>query len=116
MAENSGSDSTDPWRADIAFQIVNPLIDTERYPMNAFTKNVFAAVVLAGVAASPAMASVQSDVQQSLTGSGQIGVTVKDGVATLNGYSDTASKIAAERAALKNADVDSVINLVLTNG
>lgn len=84
--------------------------------MNAFTKNVFAAVVLAGVAASPAMANVQSDVQQAITGSGNISVTVKNGVATLNGYGDTASKAAAERAALRDADVDRVINLVLTNG
>ena len=51
--------------------------------------------------------------QQSISGSGQISVTVKDGVATLTGYGDTASKIAAERAALKSAGVDSVVNLVL---
>jgi len=84
--------------------------------MNAFTKNVFAAVVLAGVAASPAMANVQSDVQQAITGSANITVTVKNGIATLSGYADTASTVAAERAALRNADVDRVINLVLTNG
>lgn len=81
--------------------------------MNAFTKQLLAAVVLAGVAAAPAAASIQSDVRQAISGSGQINVTVKDGVATLTGYGDTASRIAAERAALKHAEVDSVVNQVL---
>ena len=84
--------------------------------MNAFTNHSFAALVLAAVMTVPAAASVQSDVQHSLTGSGNIGVVVEDGVATLSGYADSASKAAARRAALKNVEVDSVVNLVLTNG
>ena len=80
--------------------------------MNAFTTKALAALVLAGVMTAPAAANVQRDVQQSIT-SGNVNVTLDEaGVATLGGYTDSISRIAAKRAAEKNPDVDSVINLL----
>jgi len=80
--------------------------------MNAFTKQSLAALVLVGVMAAPAAASVQRDVQQSIS-SGNVSVTLNEaGVATLSGYTDSVSRIAAERAATNNPDVESVINLL----
>jgi len=80
--------------------------------MNAFTTKALAALVLAGVMAAPAAASVQRDVQQAISG-GNVNVTLNEaGVATLSGYTDNVSRLAAERAATSNPDVDSVINLL----
>jgi len=80
--------------------------------MIAFTTKPLAALVLAAVMAAPAAANVQRDVQQSITG-GNVNVTLNQaGVATLSGYTDSISRIAAERAAEKNPDVTSVVNLL----
>ena len=84
--------------------------------MNTLTKQVLAALVLASAVTAPALANIRSDVQESVTGSGNINVSVDAGVATLTGYGDWASKAAAERAALKSADVERVLNLILTDG
>ena len=80
---------------------------------NTFIKQAFAALVLAGAVAAPA-AAFQRDVQEALIGSGHLNVTLNDGVATLTGYGGTASKAAAERAALDNPEVTRVINLIET--
>jgi len=81
---------------------------------NTFIKQAFAALVLAGAVAAPAAAAFQQDVQEALIGSGHLNVTDNDGVATLTGYGGTASKAAAERAALDNPEVTRVINLIET--
>ena len=54
------------------------------------------------------------DMQQSI-GSGNVNVNVtldEAGVATLSGYTDSISRIAAERAAERSPEVRSVINLL----
>jgi|GEM_PF-2858825 len=80
--------------------------------MNAFTKQALAALVLAGAVAAPAAAGVQRDVQQAINGGNVIVSVSEEGVATLTGYTDGISRLAAERAAQKSADVDQVINLI----
>jgi len=80
--------------------------------MNALTTRSLAALILAAVMAAPAAASVQRDVQQSIT-NGNVNVSVdRNGVATLSGYTDSISRIAAERAAERSPEVRSVINLL----
>ena len=85
--------------------------------MNAFAKRALAALALsAALAAAPASAattgSLFPDVQSAVSSSGSVIVSIDDGVATLTGNADHLSKAAAERAALANPDVDSVVNLI----
>lgn len=92
--------------------------------MNAFVKQSLAAAALALAVAGPASAltadmatgSLYGDVQSALSSSGNVNVSVRDGVATLTGYTSALSKAAAERAALASPGVDSVINLVQQSG
>jgi len=80
--------------------------------MNNVSKQALAALVLAGVMAAPAAASVPRDVQQAISG-GNIIVTVDDaGVATLSGYTNGISRVAAQRAAQNSDEVNRVINLI----
>ena len=85
--------------------------------MNAFAKHALAAVALsAALVAAPASAittgSLHGDVQSAVSGSGNVNVSVTDGVATLTGNADSLSKLAAGRAALASPDVDRVVNLI----
>lgn len=85
--------------------------------MNAFAKQAFAAAALsAALVAGPASAittgSLQGDVQSAVSGSGNVNVTIRDGVATLTGNADYSSKAAAARAALADPSVTRVINLI----
>lgn len=85
--------------------------------MNAFAKHALAAVALtAALAAAPASAittgSLQGDIQSAISGSGNVNVSLRDGVATLTGNADSSSKAAVGRAALASPDVDRVINLI----
>lgn len=76
-----------------------------------------AALVLAACAAGPAAAittgSLNGDVQSALSGSGNVNVSVRNGVATLTGYADTLSRLAVERVARADPRVKRVVNLVL---
>ena len=85
--------------------------------MNAFAKPALAALALsAALVAGPASAlstgSLFTDVQSAVSGSGDVTVSVTDGVATLTGNTDFISKAAAERAALASPEVDRVVNLI----
>ena len=85
--------------------------------MNAFAKQALAAVALsAALVAAPASAittgSLYGDVQSAVSGSGNVNVSVTDGVATLTGNTDSLSKVAAGRAALASPAVDRVVNLI----
>ena len=85
--------------------------------MNAPLKHTLAVLALsAALGAAPASAittgSLAGDVQSAIAGSGQVSVTVTDGVATLTGTTDTLSKVAAGRAALASDGVDRVVNLI----
>ena len=82
------------------------------------TRQTLAALVLSAAVAGPALANVETgnlalDVQSAVSGEGIVFVTVNDeGVATLTGQADPASRLAAERTALSHDDVDEVINLI----
>ena len=85
--------------------------------MNAFTKQALAAVALsAALVAAPASAittgSLYGDVQSAVSGSGNVNVSVSDGVATLTGNADQISKVAAGRAALNSPGVERIVNLI----
>ena len=84
--------------------------------MNAFVKQAFAAATLATALAGPASAittgSLYGDVQSAISGSGNVNVSVTDGVATLTGNADALSKAAAARAAQSSPEVDRVVNLI----
>ena len=85
--------------------------------MNAFVKQALAAVALsAALVAGPASAittgSLYGDVQSSISGDGNVNVSVTDGVATLTGNTDALSKAAAARAAQASPEVDRVVNLI----
>jgi len=77
-----------------------------------------AALVLAALATTPAFASISTgnlgqDVQSALGSGGNVSVTLEDGTATLTGNVDDGStKIKVRQAALANADVDQVIDLL----
>ena len=84
-------------------------------------RNLIAAgtLVLSAAIAVPATASISTgnlgtDVQSALGSGGNVNVTVQDGVATLRGNVDTAlTKLKVRQAALANADVDRVVDLVV---
>lgn len=85
--------------------------------MNAFAKQALVAVALsAALVAGPASAittgSLYGDVASAVSGSGNVNVSVSDGVATLTGNTDKLSKVAAGRAALASPDVDRIVNLI----
>ena len=85
--------------------------------MHAFARRALAAIALsAALAAGPASAlstgSLFLDVQSAVSGSGNVIVSVVDGVATLTGNASQLSKIAAERAALASPEVERVVNLI----
>ncbi len=85
--------------------------------MNAFARQALVALALssalvAGPASAITTGSLQGDVQSAISGSGNVNVTVNDGVATLTGNTDALSRAAAARAALNDPSVDSVINLI----
>ena len=84
--------------------------------MNAFVKQALAAVALSATLAAPAFAittgSLYGDVQSSISGDGNVNVSVTDGVATLTGNTDALSKAAAARAAQASPEVDRVVNLI----
>ena len=84
--------------------------------MNAFVKQALSAVALGAALAGPASAlttgSLEGDVQSSISGSGNVNVTVSEGVATLTGNTDSISKAAAARAAQASPEVDRVVNLI----
>ncbi len=76
------------------------------------------ALVLVGMTAGPASAMLSSQslsgtVQAALTGSGNVNVVVRDGVATLSGWvDDSYNKQSVIRAALNTDGVESVIDLI----
>lgn len=85
--------------------------------MKAFTKRALAALALAAVVAGPATAmtvkgDVYSNVRNAISGSGNINVTVSDGIATLTGNAEHLDRVAAQRAALKSEGVTRVVNLI----
>ena len=82
--------------------------------MNALVKNalVAGALAVAGPASAITTGSVYTDVRSAVSGSGNVNVSVTDGVATLTGNTDYLSRTAAARAALAHPDVDRVVNLI----
>lgn len=85
-------------------------------PMNAFARNTLVAIALVATFAGPASAistgNLRTDVQSAVSGSGNVNVSLSDGVATLTGDADSLSKVAAERAALASPEVSRVVNLI----
>ena len=77
-----------------------------------------AALALAATIAVPATASISTgnlalDVRSAVGSDGNVNVSLVDGVATLSGHAnDVSAKAKARRAALANADVERVIDLI----
>lgn len=79
--------------------------------MKVFNLVAIAAIVAAS-ATAPVFAktsgSLQQDVQSAVSSSGNLNVTLHNGVATLFGYAESTDILAAERAVEKFDGVDSV--------
>lgn len=75
-----------------------------------------AAAMTMPASASPSTGNVVQDVQSAIGSSGQVSVSVRNGVATLTGYTDNQSIARRAQAAAANHDnVDTVINLITAN-
>lgn len=72
------------------------------------------AIIGSAAAATSPSQTLRGTVQSALGGSGQVQVTLNNGVATLSGYvEDRYTELQVERAVRKYPGVDSVINLVV---
>jgi len=74
---------------------------------------ILSAAFVGTAAANVSTQSLQSTVQSALGGSGQVQVSVQNGVATLIGYVDDAStELAVKRAASNYPGVERIVDLI----